>query len=90
MKLSQAFKVVAEEYDAGNTSPYLCFATMNSGYRSSAKVGAIPIDLRQEMSNEVREMIGGRVYAYDDSEREGRLEMLLLLSEMAKDKERWR
>jgi hypothetical protein len=89
---AQAWEIVAEEFEAGRTSRYLCFAVGNDGSRFNARVAQIPRELRTKMKRFVRRMVGReRVYAYDDLSsleqegRDGRLTALTLFAAMAKD-----
>lgn len=88
MTESQAWRIVAEEYDAGRTwSRFLC-VNLDSG--CSTALDAIPLDLRMKMARRIHAaLLPGANTAYDhrvlpDEQHGGRVLACLLFSEMSK------
>ena len=92
MTESQAWRIVAEEYDAGRTLiRFLCvnlIQTDHTPYRNAAIV-AIPWALREKMVNRIEAALPeGAGAAYSDCEgdkQDARILACLLFSEIARD-----
>jgi hypothetical protein len=90
---AEAWRVVAEEYDAGRTATeYLCLDLKYSGierYYRNRRLAAIPLTLRMRMVDRVEAaLLFGYGPAYGENgieEHGGRVLACLLFSEMAKD-----
>ena len=89
---AEAWRVVAEEYDAGRTATeYLCLDLKYSGiernYRNR-RLAAIPLTLRMRMVDRIEVALPLGYPAYEKNgieEHGGRVLACLLFSEMAKD-----
>lgn len=95
MKESTAWRILAEDHDAGTTSWYLC-NTLTNPEHYGAKIAKAPYSLRQTMIGRIKDNldIDGNGTAYRDAtasseeQRDGRTLACLMFAEQARDEEK--
>lgn len=99
MRESTAWRILAEEHDAGRTSKYLCLTLVISDYwqqRINAGIGSIPADVRNAMISRIEDSVGHSGGAYEgvsiaeDEARQARVLACLMFAEVARDEEKAR
>lgn len=100
MKESEAWRILAEEFEAHRAGRFLCFALegwqLEGWRREDARLGAIPVSTATKMQRRIREALGGSAVAYYsqevpdlDEQHAGRVTACLLFAAQAdyEDKE---
>lgn len=94
MKESTAWRLLAEDHDAGLGSSYLC-NTLKYGDAYPTRVSKAPLDLRVQMIGRIDAALdfpGNAAYDGEDltyaEEREARVLACLLFAEQARDEEK--